>query len=92
MIKNTWLHNITQNNLNMNHFLVYFFLTQIKACWLYMWFFFCQGEWEKQPIPVVTSILDKPRYPCEGGAVPTGWPVYADDSGGSEKHGVDIKL
>uniref|UniRef100_A0A3B3CUL9 Dopamine beta-hydroxylase n=1 Tax=Oryzias melastigma TaxID=30732 RepID=A0A3B3CUL9_ORYME len=30
------------------------------------------GEWEKQPIPVVTSILDKPHYPCEGGAVPTG--------------------
>ncbi|RVE65659.1 hypothetical protein OJAV_G00118940 [Oryzias javanicus] len=28
------------------------------------------GEWEKQPIPVVTSILEKPRYPCEGGAVP----------------------
>uniref|UniRef100_A0A3P9KTD4 Dopamine beta-hydroxylase n=1 Tax=Oryzias latipes TaxID=8090 RepID=A0A3P9KTD4_ORYLA len=29
------------------------------------------GEWEKQPIPVVTSTLEKPRYPCEGGAVPT---------------------
>uniref|UniRef100_A0A3P9GZQ0 Dopamine beta-hydroxylase n=1 Tax=Oryzias latipes TaxID=8090 RepID=A0A3P9GZQ0_ORYLA len=29
------------------------------------------GEWEKQPIPVVTTTLEKPRYPCEGGAVPT---------------------
>ncbi|XP_004074879.1 dopamine beta-hydroxylase isoform X1 [Oryzias latipes] len=29
------------------------------------------GEWEKQPIPVVTSTLEKHRYPCEGGAVPT---------------------
>ncbi|XP_017266055.1 dopamine beta-hydroxylase [Kryptolebias marmoratus] len=29
------------------------------------------GEWEKQPIPEVTSVLPKPRYPCEGGAVPS---------------------
>ncbi|XP_061590282.1 dopamine beta-hydroxylase [Cololabis saira] len=29
------------------------------------------GKWEKQPLPVVTSILEKPHYPCEGGAVPT---------------------
>ncbi|KAM6902566.1 dopamine beta-hydroxylase [Xenentodon cancila] len=29
------------------------------------------GEWEKQPLPVVTSTLEKPRYPCEGGVVPT---------------------
>ncbi|XP_031711934.1 dopamine beta-hydroxylase isoform X2 [Anarrhichthys ocellatus] len=29
------------------------------------------GEWDKQPVPVVTSILEKPRYPCEGGAHPT---------------------
>uniref|UniRef100_A0A8C7ZA58 Dopamine beta-hydroxylase n=1 Tax=Oryzias sinensis TaxID=183150 RepID=A0A8C7ZA58_9TELE len=29
------------------------------------------GEWEKQPVPVVTTTLEKPRYPCEGGAVPT---------------------
>ncbi|XP_041816615.1 dopamine beta-hydroxylase [Chelmon rostratus] len=29
------------------------------------------GEWDKQPVPVVTSILEKPRYPCEGGALPT---------------------
>ncbi|XP_047228295.1 dopamine beta-hydroxylase [Girardinichthys multiradiatus] len=26
------------------------------------------GEWEKQPLPEVTSILPKHRYPCEGGA------------------------
>ncbi|KAM6975667.1 dopamine beta-hydroxylase [Tautogolabrus adspersus] len=32
------------------------------------------GEWEKQPVPVVASILEKPRYPCEGGALPTGRP------------------
>ncbi|XP_074546763.1 dopamine beta-hydroxylase [Halichoeres trimaculatus] len=32
------------------------------------------GEWEKQHVPVVTSILEKPRYPCEGGAPPTGRP------------------
>ncbi|XP_038139569.1 dopamine beta-hydroxylase isoform X1 [Cyprinodon tularosa] len=25
------------------------------------------GEWEKQPLPEVTSILPKHRYPCEGG-------------------------
>ncbi|XP_072228027.1 dopamine beta-hydroxylase [Leuresthes tenuis] len=29
------------------------------------------GEWEKQSIPAVTSILEKPRYPCKGGVVPT---------------------
>ncbi|KAF3702147.1 Dopamine beta-hydroxylase [Channa argus] len=29
------------------------------------------GDWEKQPIPVVTAVLEKPRYPCEGGALPT---------------------
>ncbi|XP_068190721.1 dopamine beta-hydroxylase [Antennarius striatus] len=28
------------------------------------------GEWDKQSIPVVTSTLDKPRYPCEGGSLP----------------------
>ncbi|XP_075935561.1 dopamine beta-hydroxylase [Anarhichas minor] len=33
------------------------------------------GEWDKQPIPVVTSILEKPRYPCEGGAHPTSRPL-----------------
>ncbi|KAK5900753.1 hypothetical protein CgunFtcFv8_025685 [Champsocephalus gunnari] len=32
------------------------------------------GEWDKKPVPVVTSILDKPRYPCEGGAPPTSKP------------------
>ncbi|XP_038548122.1 dopamine beta-hydroxylase-like [Micropterus salmoides] len=32
------------------------------------------GEWDKQPIPVVNSILEKPRYPCEGGALPTSRP------------------
>ncbi|KAM4634253.1 dopamine beta-hydroxylase [Polymixia lowei] len=25
------------------------------------------GEWDKQPLPVVTSFLQRPRYPCEGG-------------------------
>ncbi|TNN70721.1 Dopamine beta-hydroxylase [Liparis tanakae] len=33
------------------------------------------GEWDEQPVPVVTSILEKPRYPCEGGARPTGPPL-----------------
>lgn len=33
------------------------------------------GDWKKQPVPVVTSVLDKPRYPCEGGASPTGRPL-----------------
>lgn len=38
-------------------------------------FLFLQGEWDKQPVPVVTSILEKPRYPCEGGALPTSQPA-----------------
>lgn len=29
------------------------------------------GEWDKQPVPVVTSVLEKPHYPCEGGSLPT---------------------
>ncbi|XP_068609392.1 dopamine beta-hydroxylase [Brachionichthys hirsutus] len=29
------------------------------------------GEWDKQAIPVVTSTLEEPRYPCEGGTLPT---------------------
>ncbi|KAM4532198.1 dopamine beta-hydroxylase [Fundulus diaphanus] len=29
---------------------------------------FFPGEWEKQALPDVTSILPKHRYPCEGGA------------------------
>ncbi|KAK2819038.1 hypothetical protein Q5P01_024599 [Channa striata] len=33
------------------------------------------GEWEKQPLPVVTAVLEKPRYPCEGGALPTSRPL-----------------
>ncbi|KAM6900881.1 dopamine beta-hydroxylase [Lycodopsis pacificus] len=33
------------------------------------------GEWDKQPVPVVTSILEKPRYPCEGGAHATSRPL-----------------
>ncbi|XP_037609304.1 dopamine beta-hydroxylase [Sebastes umbrosus] len=33
------------------------------------------GEWDKQPVPVVTSMLEKPRYPCEGGAHPTSRPL-----------------
>ncbi|TMS08767.1 Dopamine beta-hydroxylase [Larimichthys crocea] len=33
------------------------------------------GEWDKQTVPVVTSILEKPRYPCEGGALPTSQPA-----------------
>eukprot|EP00064_Thunnus_orientalis_P008424 superscaffoldBa00000999_g8447 len=33
------------------------------------------GEWDKQPVPAVTSVLEKPRYPCEGGASPTSQPV-----------------
>lgn len=32
------------------------------------------GDWEKQPVPVVTSILEKPHYPCEGRAPPTSAP------------------
>lgn len=28
------------------------------------------GDWEEQPLPVVTSILEKPRYPCEGAPLP----------------------
>uniref|UniRef100_A0A3Q3KC55 Dopamine beta-hydroxylase n=1 Tax=Monopterus albus TaxID=43700 RepID=A0A3Q3KC55_MONAL len=32
------------------------------------------GEWDKQPVPVVTAVLEKPRYPCEGGALPTSRP------------------
>uniref|UniRef100_A0A3Q3EEH7 Dopamine beta-hydroxylase n=1 Tax=Labrus bergylta TaxID=56723 RepID=A0A3Q3EEH7_9LABR len=32
------------------------------------------GEWEKQPVPAVTSILEKPCYPCKGGAPATGRP------------------
>ncbi|KAG8010640.1 Dopamine beta-hydroxylase [Nibea albiflora] len=33
------------------------------------------GEWDKQPVPVVTSILEKPHYPCEGRALPTSQPT-----------------
>ncbi|XP_060931271.1 dopamine beta-hydroxylase [Limanda limanda] len=33
------------------------------------------GEWDKQPVPVVTEVLEKPRYPCEGGALPTSRPL-----------------
>uniref|UniRef100_A0A3B4T2L7 Dopamine beta-hydroxylase n=1 Tax=Seriola dumerili TaxID=41447 RepID=A0A3B4T2L7_SERDU len=33
------------------------------------------GEWDNQPVPVVTAVLEKPRYPCEGGAVPTSQPL-----------------
>ncbi|XP_010875656.3 dopamine beta-hydroxylase [Esox lucius] len=29
------------------------------------------GDWEKQELPVVTSQLQRPRYPCEGGKLPT---------------------
>lgn len=32
------------------------------------------GEWENQPLPVVTSVLEKPHYPCEGRAPPTATP------------------
>ncbi|XP_033832287.1 dopamine beta-hydroxylase isoform X1 [Periophthalmus magnuspinnatus] len=32
------------------------------------------GEWERQPLPVVTSALEKPHYPCEGRAPPTPAP------------------
>ncbi|KAM3874355.1 dopamine beta-hydroxylase [Diretmus argenteus] len=32
------------------------------------------GEWDMQPLPVVTSVLQRPRYPCEGGGVPAGQP------------------
>ncbi|KAG7223902.1 hypothetical protein INR49_015158 [Caranx melampygus] len=33
------------------------------------------GDWENQPLPVVTTVLEKPRYPCEGGAPPTSRPL-----------------
>uniref|UniRef100_A0A3B4XHT3 Dopamine beta-hydroxylase n=1 Tax=Seriola lalandi dorsalis TaxID=1841481 RepID=A0A3B4XHT3_SERLL len=33
------------------------------------------GEWDNQPVPVVTTVLEKPRYPCEGGAAPTSQPL-----------------
>lgn len=36
---------------------------------------FLQGEWDMQPVPLVTSILEKPSYPCEGGAHPTSGPL-----------------
>lgn len=32
------------------------------------------GDWEKQPVPVVTSVLEKPHFPCEGRVVPTSAP------------------
>ncbi|XP_072310015.1 dopamine beta-hydroxylase [Eucyclogobius newberryi] len=32
------------------------------------------GDWEKQTLPVVTSVLQKPRYSCEGRAPPTAAP------------------
>ncbi|KAJ0057233.1 hypothetical protein NL108_002178, partial [Boleophthalmus pectinirostris] len=32
------------------------------------------GDWERQPLPVVTSVLQKPHYPCEGPAQPTPAP------------------
>lgn len=32
------------------------------------------GDWEKQPLPVVTSVLEKPQFPCEGRALPTATP------------------
>ncbi|KAK7896245.1 hypothetical protein WMY93_021570 [Mugilogobius chulae] len=32
------------------------------------------GDWEKQPLPVVTSVLEKPHYPCEARAPPTSAP------------------
>lgn len=76
------------NNWKNKHFLV----SKWKLLNIYMQFFFLQGEWEKQPIPVVTSTLEKHRYPCEGGAVPTSWPVYAGRSGVSLKDGALRKL
>ncbi|CAK6959330.1 dopamine beta-hydroxylase [Scomber scombrus] len=33
------------------------------------------GEWDKQPVPEVTTVLEKPHYPCEGRAGPTSRPV-----------------
>ncbi|KAM7393033.1 hypothetical protein PAMA_007922 [Pampus argenteus] len=33
------------------------------------------GEWDKQPVPVVTSFLEKPHYPCEGGASSSSRPI-----------------
>uniref|UniRef100_UPI003AAECD8A dopamine beta-hydroxylase n=1 Tax=Centroberyx gerrardi TaxID=166262 RepID=UPI003AAECD8A len=33
------------------------------------------GEWDKQPLPVVTSVLQRPRYPCEGGGLPVSQSV-----------------
>lgn len=31
-----------------------------------------QGDWDKQPLPVVASTLSKPQYPCEAGGPPSG--------------------
>nr|XP_057913141.1 dopamine beta-hydroxylase [Doryrhamphus excisus] len=33
------------------------------------------GDWDKQTLPAVTSVLRKPPYPCEVGARPTGRPA-----------------
>lgn len=40
-------------------------------------YLFLQGVWDKQSVPVVTDILEKPHYPCEGGAPPTSQPSTA---------------
>uniref|UniRef100_A0A7N8X0U1 Dopamine beta-hydroxylase n=1 Tax=Mastacembelus armatus TaxID=205130 RepID=A0A7N8X0U1_9TELE len=33
------------------------------------------GEWDQQPVPMVTAVLENPRYPCEGGSLPTRQPL-----------------
>ncbi|XP_061763272.1 dopamine beta-hydroxylase isoform X2 [Nerophis ophidion] len=33
------------------------------------------GVWDKQPLPVVTSVLQRPPYPCEVGVRPTPHPI-----------------
>lgn len=32
-----------------------------------------QGDWDKQPIPAVTSVLEKPQYTCKRGTLRTNW-------------------
>lgn len=48
---------------------------QLKMSFYLLYFIPCasaQGDWDKQPLPVVTSTLDKPHYPCEARSPPSG--------------------
>lgn len=44
---------------------IYMFLFFLFVC-------FWQGDWDKQPLPEVTSTLGKPLYPCEARGPPCG--------------------